>query len=93
MRAGWKTAVTGLFCLFAGALAGAAEPASPAAPAWVARSNADAEPLLTAIAEFHPEFASRVGVPGYDEKVVDMQPGVPARERTALEAARTALQS
>ena len=93
MRSGWKPAVTLLSVCMATALAAAAEPAATATPAWVARSNADAEPLLTAIAQFHPEFASRVGVPGYDEKVVDMQPGRPARERAALEAARTALQS
>ena len=93
MRSGWKPAVTLLSVCMATALAAAAEPAATATPAWVARSNADAEPLLTAIAQFHPEFASRVGVPGYDEKVVDMQPGRPARERAALEASRTALQS
>lgn len=75
---------------FACALAAAVEPVST--PAWVARSNANAEPLLAAIASFHPEFASRVGVPGYDDKVVDMRPGVAARERAALESARAALQ-
>lgn len=78
-------------------LASAAEargdPANAAAtPAWVARSNADAQPLLEAIARFNPEFASRIGLAGHDGKVIDLAPGAPARERAALAAARAELQ-
>jgi uncharacterized protein (DUF885 family) len=58
----------------------------------VTQSNADAQPLLKAIADFHPEFASRVGLSGYDDKVIDLKPGVDVRERAALGIARTQLQ-
>ena len=71
----------------------AAEPApAPTAPAWVAQSDADAQPLLKAIADFHPEFASRIGLTGYDDKVVDLKPGTEERQRAAIETARATLQ-
>jgi uncharacterized protein (DUF885 family) len=62
------------------------------APAWIAASNAYAQILLRAQAEFSPEMASSVGLPGYDDKVSDLGPGYAARERAALSAARTQLQ-
>ena len=65
---------------------------APTAPAWVAQSNADAQLLLKAIADFHPEFASRVGFAGYDDKVVDLKSGTQERQRAAVEAARATLQ-
>lgn len=79
------------------ATSSAVEPATkstdaPAAAAWVAQSNANAQLLLKAIADFHPEFASRVGFPGYDDKAVDLKPGTQQRQRAAIEAARTILQ-
>ncbi len=79
------------------ASAAAAEPATtpasaPVVPDWVAQSNIEAQPLLKATADFHPEFASRVGLSGYDDKVIDRKPGADARERAALDAARTQLQ-
>lgn len=57
-------------------------------PAWVARSNAAAQPLLKVLATFHPEFASQFGLPGYDDKVADLKPHLQQRLRTALAAAR-----
>jgi len=69
-----------------------AAPKSAATPAWVARSNENAQTLLKAIAQFDPEFASYVGLPGYDDKTVDLKPGLDQRLRTALEAARGELQ-
>ena len=74
------------------AAAPAQTPAAAAPPAWIAKSNADAQELLTAIAQFGPEFASFVGLPGYDDKSADLKPGVEQRQRSALEAARTQLQ-
>ncbi|HEX7370594.1 MAG TPA: DUF885 domain-containing protein [Rhodanobacteraceae bacterium] len=65
-------------------------PAPP--PAWVAKSNADAQVLLKALAQFHPEFASRFGLSGYDTKVIDLKPNVDQRERAALSQARDTLQ-
>lgn len=62
------------------------------APAtWVERSNADAKVLLDAIARFSPEFASQVGLPGYDSKVADLKPGIDERSRAALVEAKDRL--
>jgi uncharacterized protein (DUF885 family) len=60
-----------------------AQTSSPA-PAWVARSNADAQVLLDAQARFSPESASQLGLPGYDDKVADLKPDTDARQRAAL---------
>src|SRR5215470_17040458 len=68
------------------------EPKAAPAPAWVERSNANAQVLLKTIAQFNPEFASFTGFPGYDEKTVDQKAGVSERLRTAIEAARGDLQ-
>jgi hypothetical protein len=65
---------------------------APAAPAWVERSNANAQVLLKTLAQFNPEFASFTGFPGYDEKSVDLKPGISERSRAAFEAARAELQ-
>lgn len=74
------------------ASAPAAATPSAAVPGWVAKSNADAQVLLQALAQFHPEFASRFGLPGYDDKVIDLKPDVQERARAALTAARVTLQ-
>ncbi|MCW4454395.1 DUF885 domain-containing protein [Flavobacterium sp. MXW15] len=66
--------------------------ATPAAPAWVARSNELAQILLEAQAPFRPEYASFFGVPGHDDKVVDLGPDHTARYRAAMAAARDRLQ-
>lgn len=66
--------------------------ATPAAPAWVARSNELAQILLEAQAPFQPEYASFFGVPGHDDKVVDLGPDHTARYRAAMAAARDRLQ-
>ncbi len=62
-----------------------------APPAWVAQSNAYAQVLLKVLAEFNPEMASQLGLPGYDTKVVDLGPNVDERARAALAKARAAL--
>ena len=78
---------------FSFATAAAAPAAEPAAtPAWVERSNANAQPFLKVIAEFNPEFATFIGIPGYDDKAVDLKPGVDERERKAIEGVRAELQ-
>jgi len=65
--------------------------AQSAPAAWVQRSNADAKVLLDTIARFSPEFATQVGVPGYDTKVADLRPGVDERSRAALVEAKARL--
>ena len=78
-----------IFTLLAGALgalaaavppsqsqpAAASAQAKPTAPAWVERSNANAQVLLEAYASFTPEGAGRLGVPGLDEAILDLKPG------------------
>ncbi|HZR34394.1 MAG TPA: DUF885 domain-containing protein [Nevskia sp.] len=71
-------------------LACAATPAAAAAPpvpAWVQDSNKAAQPLLTAIAQFNPESATQLGVEGYDDKVIDLQPRTYERGQEALQKA------
>jgi len=68
-----------------------ARPAAKPVPAWVQKSNADAQVLLKVLAEFNPEAASSFGLPGYDAKVVDLKPNVSERSRAALEQARDTL--
>lgn len=58
--------------------------AQTAPAAWIARSNADAQPLLDVTARFSPESATDIGIKGYDEKVVDLGPDVDKRQRAAL---------
>jgi len=70
-----------------------AKATTPAAPAWVARSNAFTQILLDAQGPFQPELVGFFGVPGYDDKVADLGPDHDARYRAALAKARTELQS
>lgn len=62
------------------------------APAWIARSNADAQILLDVTARFSPEDASDFGAAQSDAKVIDLKPQASARMREALLAARGKLQ-
>lgn len=65
--------------------------AEAAPPAWIARSNADAQPLLDLTARFSPESATDIGVKGYDEKTADLGPDIDNRQRQALTAVRATL--
>lgn len=94
----YKPALSAFALALAAATAHAAAPASapaatpPSVPAWVQKSNADAQVLLDVMAKFDPEFASRTGLHGYDDKVVDLKPGVDQRTIAALAQARATLQ-
>lgn len=61
--------------------------ATPPPPAWVTRSNQNAQVLLKVLAQFEPEAASQLGVEGFDEQIVDMKPGVNERSRQATRVA------
>jgi Bacterial protein of unknown function (DUF885) len=75
------------------ATAGSAQAQTAAAPpAWVVRSNADAQVVLDALARFNPEFASQIGIPGYDDKVADLKPDLDARSRAAFLKAKGQLE-
>jgi hypothetical protein len=43
-----------------------------AEPAWVARSNVNAQALLQLMAKYNPESASQLGVDGFDEAILDL---------------------
>jgi uncharacterized protein (DUF885 family) len=58
--------------------------AEAAQPAWIAKSNADAQLLLDMTARFSPESATDIGVKGYDEKTADLGPDIDKRQRDAL---------
>jgi uncharacterized protein (DUF885 family) len=66
--------------------------AETAQPAWIARSNADAQLLLDVTARFSPESATDIGVKGYDEKTADLGPDIDKRQRAALVEVREKLQ-
>lgn len=72
-----------------------AQPASPTAitdqPAWITKSNAHSQVLVDVIAKLSPEFAGRVGVQGYDDKIADFTPGLEERTRSLFTAARDEL--
>ena len=58
-----------------------------AAPAWVARSNENAQVLLDPIARFAPEAAGSLGVNGLDEQILDLKPGIRERAIKAFDEA------
>jgi uncharacterized protein (DUF885 family) len=60
---------------------------------WVERSNQDAQALLTVQAQFNPENATQIGLPGYDDKVSDLKPGTDERQIAALKAAQSKLEA
>lgn len=69
------------------AVAQSAPPKPAAQPAWVTRSNENAQVLIQVLARFEPEAASEVGAEGYDEQIVDMKPDVNERSRQATRIA------
>ncbi|GAB2586368.1 DUF885 domain-containing protein [Dyella jejuensis] len=75
------------------AVAGSAHAQSMQTPAWVARSNADAQTLLDVTARFTPEAATQLGMTGYDGKVTDLKPDSDARMRAAYVDARSKLRA
>ncbi len=62
-------------------------------PAWVKRSDQNAQVLLKVIADLSPEGAGQLGVEGVDEKISDFGPGANERARKALTPAVAELQS
>ena len=86
------TALRSAALLLGGAfLLGPASAGTADTPAWIAKSNENAQVLVKDLAKFSPEFASRVGVAGFDDKIADLTPGVEERTRLALTASRDEL--
>ncbi len=68
------------------ALPALAQPEAP--PEWVQKSNAHAQVLLDLFARLSPESAGQFGVPGYDEQITDLSPGIYERNMAAVKTAR-----
>jgi hypothetical protein len=61
-------------------------------PAWVARSNQNAQVLVAIMARYSPEQAGQAGVPGLDEQISTLSPELPERFRRDTAVARIELQ-
>ena len=61
-------------------------------PAWVQKSNQNAQLLIAIMARYSPESAAAEGVPGLDEQVSSSKVDEPERYRKDLQAARDELQ-
>jgi uncharacterized protein (DUF885 family) len=88
--------ITSFLILLPSVLAGllcnaAARPPEP--PDWVQRSNEHSQILLRVLAKFSPEEAGRLGVSGFDTRVLDLSPGFTQRRVRALEEAHAELQA
>ncbi|GAA0917320.1 DUF885 domain-containing protein [Rothia nasimurium] len=70
---------------------GSLHAAEPAQPAWIARSNTDAQVLLDITARFSPESATDIGIKGYDEKIADLSADAEKQQRAALVDAKQKL--
>ena len=73
----------GLFLLIGTTLA--------AAPAWVEKSNRNAQPLLEIEARYNPEAAGQSGVSGVDERITDLTARSRARQLAELRRAEKLL--
>jgi uncharacterized protein (DUF885 family) len=60
-------------------------------PAWIEKSNANAKVVLDATNNFQPEGASSTGIPGFDDKIADLKPGINERFDAATIGARDEL--
>lgn len=71
-----------------------APPATPKAPpAWVARSDGFAQPVLQLLARFSPEGASGLGVEGFDDEILDQAPKLHERTLAASRALLVTLEA
>jgi Bacterial protein of unknown function (DUF885) len=61
-------------------------------PAWVARSNQNAQLLIDIRARYEPEDAAAEGVPGLDQQISTLSAGEAERFRKDMAAARVELQ-
>jgi hypothetical protein len=67
-------------------------PAPSPRPAWIVKSDANADVLLKVFARFAPEGAGQIGVSGLDEQVRDLQPRLDERSEAANKEALAELE-
>ena len=70
-----------------------AKSTAPASPAWVQQSNKDAAILMKVMAQYSPETATFFGIPGFDDKVMDLGPGIDDRVTKSMQDVVTQLQA
>src|SRR5262245_37453771 len=70
----------------------AQESSAPKAPAWITRSNANAQLLLDVEAKYSPEAAQQRGMPGFDDSVTQLASDRRARQKADREGALRELQ-
>jgi uncharacterized protein (DUF885 family) len=63
------------------------------APAWIETSNRHAAIVLDWLARFRPEVGSLFGVPGSDERVLDLGPRIHERRLESAQAVAAALEA
>jgi Bacterial protein of unknown function (DUF885) len=66
-------------------------PALADVPAWVERSNRNAQVLLEIMSRFSPEFAAQYGMGGLDEQILDIKPKSGDRQARELRSAQRVL--
>lgn len=84
-------AITFIACLLAPVTGVQQAPAATTPAYWVARSNQNAQVLITAVASLNPESAGALGVEGLDEQIVDLKPGFGDRRKQAARKAAQVL--
>src|SRR5580704_17547767 len=62
-------------------------------PAWIETSNRNAQLLIEVNARFFPESAARNGVPGLDDRILDLKPQFAERRAQALRDAGKILET
>jgi len=65
----------------------AAAASAPSTAPWVQRSNENAMVLLKVMAQFTPEQAGMWGLPGVDDRTLDLGPNVDERSNAAIQEA------
>jgi uncharacterized protein (DUF885 family) len=58
---------------------------------WIETSNRHAQLVLDMLSRFHPEAGSQFGMPGVDERVIDLGPGIAERELAGMRETEAAL--
>src|SRR5215216_5692055 len=62
-------------------------------PAWVAKSNQNAQVMLEIMARYSPESAGRYGVKGLDDRILDLTPKSDERQAREMKAAEKNLRA
>jgi hypothetical protein len=87
IRLGRAAAMFAISVIASCAMVASVAAAESTEPEWILRSNGHAELLLQINAKYNPESASSLGVEGYDDQVLDLNPQFQQRLESDLEKA------